>query len=244
MDSCSYFKLIGCFILISIATAQETQATSCPPRDCQEVYERGNTCSGVYTVKPDHLPAFEVYCDMSNGGGWSVFQRRMDGSVDFYRNWTDYVKGFGDLNGEFWLGLHKLSRLTDANNLNLRVDLEDFDGNKKYATYHFRVFDASFEYKLLAFAYGGDAGDGLSIHNGLRFSTKDRDNDIWATGSCATTYGGAWWYKDCYTSNLNGLYLIGYNSTEKGVNWLKFPTKYYSLKTSEMKVNQYTPTGE
>ena len=48
---------------------------------------------------------------MSNGGGWTVFQRRMDGTVDFYLNWADYVKGFGDLNKEFWLGLDKINRL-------------------------------------------------------------------------------------------------------------------------------------
>ena len=43
------------------------------------------------------------------GGGWVVFQRRMDGTEDFYCNWTDYVKGSGDLNGEFWLGLSKIA---------------------------------------------------------------------------------------------------------------------------------------
>uniref|UniRef100_A0A1X7STA2 Fibrinogen C-terminal domain-containing protein n=1 Tax=Amphimedon queenslandica TaxID=400682 RepID=A0A1X7STA2_AMPQE len=68
MDSCSYFKLIGCFILISIAIVP-TQG--CFPLDCQEAYKNGTVCSGVYTVKPDDLPAFDVYCDMSNGGGWT-----------------------------------------------------------------------------------------------------------------------------------------------------------------------------
>ena len=66
----------------------------------------------------------------TDGGGWTVFQRRMDGTVDFYRNWSDYVKGFGTLDGEFWLGLSKINRLTNINS-SLYVDLEDFDGNKK-----------------------------------------------------------------------------------------------------------------
>ena len=61
------------------------------------------------------LRKLQVYCDMeSDGGGWVVFQRRMDGTVDFYRNWADYVKGFGDLNGEFWLGLSEINRLSQA----------------------------------------------------------------------------------------------------------------------------------
>ncbi|XP_011405942.1 PREDICTED: ficolin-2-like [Amphimedon queenslandica] len=238
MDSCSYFKLIGCFILISIATAQ-AQSTPCHPRDCKEAYESGNTCSGVYTIKPDKLPAFEVYCDMSNGGGWTVFQRRMDGSVDFFLNWADYEKGFGDLNEEFWLGLNKINRLTAGQSNNLRVDLADFDGNKKYATYStFDVGNAAVNYTLTVSGYGGNAGDGLSYHNEAEFSTKDRDNDQFSRISCATYYGGAWWYKACYQSNLNGLYLIGYNKTEKGVNWSEFPIRYYSLKSSEMKLRR------
>ena len=74
---------------------------------------------------------------MSHGGGWTVFQRRMDGTVDFFRTWADYLKGFGDLKGEFWLGLNKIHRLTQASS-RLRVDLEDFEGTKKFALYsHF-----------------------------------------------------------------------------------------------------------
>ncbi|XP_019857844.1 PREDICTED: ryncolin-1-like [Amphimedon queenslandica] len=225
MDSCSYFKLIGCFILISIAIVP-TQG--CFPLDCQEAYKNGTVCSGVYTVKPDNLPAFDVYCDMSNGGGWTVFQRRMNDKTDFYLNWDDYQYGFGDLDKEFWLGLYYINRLTD---------LEDFDGNKKYATYStFKVGNADTEYKLTVSGYAGNAGDSLSYHNGAEFSTKDQDNDD-SSGNCATSYDGAWWYKNCHLSNLNGLYLVGsHSSYANGVNWYHFKGYHYSLKTTEMKL--------
>ncbi|XP_019860948.1 PREDICTED: ficolin-1-like [Amphimedon queenslandica] len=235
MDSCSYFKLIGCFILISIATAQETQEASCHPHNCKEVYERGNVNSGVYTVKPDELPAFEVYCDMSNGGGWTVFQRRVDGKIDFFLNWVDYVKGFGDLNGEFWLGLSKINRLTAAQSNSLRVDLEDFDGNKKYATYStFKVGNGGTRYKLTVSGYGGDAGDSLSYHNGMKFSTKDYQNDGTAgpPANCAVSFEGAWWYNNCLQSNLNAVYSIR-SPSPSSIFMMWYP--HYDLKISEMK---------
>ena len=76
----------------------------------------------------------QVLCDMTtNGGGWTVFQRRLNGSVDFYRDWSSYKNGFGDLHGEFWLGNDNLHRLTAAGSVSLRVDLEDFEGNITYA---------------------------------------------------------------------------------------------------------------
>ena len=174
---------------------------------------------------------------MSNGGGWTVFQRRMDGTVNFYLNWADYNKGFGDLNGEFWLGLNKINRLTAAQSTSLRVDMEDFAGNKRYATYStFKVGNAVTEYKLTVSGYGGNAGDSLSYHNGMKFSTKDNDNDK-ISGNCAIIYKGAWWHYKCHQSNLNGLYLVGPHSTfANGVNWYHFKGYKYSLKTTEMKL--------
>ena len=171
-----------------------------------------------------------------------VFQRRMDGTEDFYRGWADYVKGFGDLNGEFWLGLNKIHRLTNGSNTTaaLRVDLEDFEGDKHYAKYStFQVLDSSRKYQLNVSGYSGDAGDSLSYHNGMNFTTKDQDNDgssITVT-NCATHYKGAWWYSNCHYSNLNGLYLSGsHTSYADGVNWRTFKHYFYSLKVSEMKL--------
>ena len=67
----------------------------------------------VYSIDLDGSGSFNVSCDLTTGGrGWTVFQRRHRGSVDFYRNWNDYKNGFGNMFGEFWLGLDKINRLT------------------------------------------------------------------------------------------------------------------------------------
>jgi ficolin len=100
-------------------------------------------------MDPDGFGTFQIWCDMQNGGGWTVFQRRQDGSADFYRDWSDYKVGFGNLIGEFWLGLDKIHRLTKSNQSVLRVDLMDIDGSKGYAQYQsFSVASESDNYKL------------------------------------------------------------------------------------------------
>ena len=170
-----------------------------------------------------------------------VFQRRMDGTEDFYRGWADYVKGFGDLNGEFWLGLNKIHRLTQAANTTLRVDLADFEGQTRYAKYTtFQVRDSSRKYQLNIGGYSGNAGDTMTPsdygHNGKKFTTKDQDNDIKAN-NCAIQFKGAWWYSNCHRANLNGLYLSGnHTSSADGVNWKEWKGYKYSLKISEMKL--------
>ena len=74
----------------------------------------------------------------------------------------------------------------------------------------------------------------------MKFSTKDRDNDL-AAGACAQVRKGAWWYQKCTESNLNGLYLHGKHSSPKnsfaiGVNWYSWRGHSYSLQKTEMKI--------
>ena len=177
----------------------------------------------------------------TDGGGWTVFQRRMDGSVNFFLNWIDYEEGFGDLNGEFWLGLSKIHRLTqDGTDYTLRVDLEDFENETRYAKYStLNIGDSATEYTLTVEGYSGDAGDSISIHNGMKFSTLDRDNDVYASVHCAFTYNGGWWYHSCHHSNINGLYLGGpHASYANGIEWYHWRGFHYSLKFTEMKVKK------
>ena len=171
-------------------------------------------------------------------GGWTVFQSRMDGSVDFFRNWADYVAGFGQLKGEHWLGLEKLLCLTTRRpRTELRVDLADYEGNYKYAQYSFfSVGNSETKYRLNVAGYNGTAGDSLiRDHNGMPFSTKDQDNDKHETANCASYWQGAWWYNKCHTSNLNGRYRSGQISAA-GAVWHPFNRSHYSLKFAQMKL--------
>ena len=94
-------------------------------------------------------------CDMI-GKGWIVFQHRSNGHINFYRAWKDYKKGFGSLGGEFWLGLDHIHRITASGKYKLRIDLEDFDGNKKHAEYSsFRVGNEHDNYRLNIGSYSG-----------------------------------------------------------------------------------------
>ncbi|KAI8493471.1 Fibrinogen C domain-containing protein 1 [Branchiostoma belcheri] len=205
------------------------------PQDCQDILNYlGTTHSGVYMVYPrDNLGGIKVFCDMdTDGGGWT---RRRDGTVDFYRGWADYNTGFpSNLNGEFWLGNYNLYRLAVQKVYQLRVDMEDVEGNTAYAAYDtFTISPESQNYTLHIGTYSGTAGDSLAWHDGKQFSTKDRDNDEYSR-SCAQSYKGAWWYNACHHSNLNGLYYLGTQRNDDGVNWHSW--QRYSLKRTEMKL--------
>lgn len=124
---------------------------------CTEWYKLGARHDGTYTIYPDDQGGFKVTCDMmSSGGGWTIFQRRLDGSVDFYRGWDEYSNGFGDTNSEIWLGLHQIHRLTQSERQTLRIDMEDFDNNSAYAQYEiFSVGSEEEKFKLTVDRYSG-----------------------------------------------------------------------------------------
>ncbi|KAK2167297.1 hypothetical protein NP493_1282g00003 [Ridgeia piscesae] len=141
-----------------------------PPKDCVDIQRYGHNVSGVYEVYLDQARKFvNVYCDLeSDNGGWLVFQRRQDGSVDFYRNWADYKAGFGDLTGEFWLGNDLLHAVTSQRHYTLRIDLEDFEGASRFAVYqNFAVSSESDNFRVSFGAYSGNAVETLSFHRVL-----------------------------------------------------------------------------
>lgn len=215
------------------------------PVDCNDVFYWNRTQpSGVYMISPsDPRLSIPVYCDVdTEGGPWTVIQRRMDGSGNFFRPWADYVKGFGDVDGEYWLGLEFIHKITQRRTQKLLVEMEDFEGGKTTAQYmHFSVGSDCDGYKLSVSEFvNGGAGDSLSYYNGMKFSTFDWDRDIWS-GNCAKTYMGGFWYRNCHQSNPNGVYLWGNGAhgvhAHTGVFWQTWKGNIYSLKSISLKIH-------
>ncbi|CAL8356289.1 unnamed protein product [Boreogadus saida] len=238
-------------------------------RDCSEVFAGGNVASGLYQVRPSGAPtAFSVFCDMNNGGGWTVFQRRTDGQESFDRAWVEYKNGFGDQfspKGEFWLGNEPLHYITSQGDYELRINMEDFEGNQRFAEYkNFKVDEEKDQYQLHLGEYtAGDAGDALGGSSpwarsgpgsaGLKFRTVDRpgpppprlnglgdddSNDHDDQAECIRLDKSGWWSSRCEVGNLNGHYYKGpYEAmAEDGVVWYTWHGWWYSIKSVVMMV--------
>uniref|UniRef100_A0A8C9ZDT5 Fibrinogen like 1B n=1 Tax=Sander lucioperca TaxID=283035 RepID=A0A8C9ZDT5_SANLU len=223
--------------------------------DCSELFDRLRSPSGFYRIRPKlHQEPFLVYCDMEDGGGWTVFQKRRHGKVDFNRDWVDYRDGFGDFklwNDEFWLGNeHMYSLLSEGKNL-VKIDLMDWDGQRSYSFYeNFRITDEANKYRLQYGLYSGRAGDALTggggmveqwsaCLSGMQFSTRDHDNDRYLQGNCAQENKAGWWFNRCHAANLNGKYYRTgkyKGQHDNGVVWGTWKGLWYSLRHTTMKV--------
>ncbi|VDI30703.1 Hypothetical predicted protein [Mytilus galloprovincialis] len=182
------------------------------PKDCSDLEPNRDT-SGVYTIYPTRGRGVKVYCDMkTDGGRWTVLVRRMDGSQDFNKKWIEYENGFGNLDKEFWLGNRYLHTLTSIGKTEMRVDMQNFKGDRKFAKYTtFKVGDALSKYKLTIGGFTGNVPDAFAAgnHNGQRFTTSDNDNDKDST-NCSTQLkrdGGGCWFNRCEMALLQEVIL-------------------------------------
>ncbi|XP_014844311.1 PREDICTED: microfibril-associated glycoprotein 4-like [Poecilia mexicana] len=231
-------KLLSALLLLLVPLLASSQIL-----DCSDVYlQNPSRPSGVYTIYPiGSTSGVQVYCDMdSHGGKWTVFQRRMDGSVSFYRKWNDYKMGFGNPAGEYWLGLEKLHNLIRQKSYELVVDMEDFEGNKAYA--HYTSFSVGPEWEgyplYVAGFIDGGAGDTLTYLHFHKFATFDYYQHI-GSENCPKHFLGAFWFGPaCQYGNPNGVYTWGSEGTryEVGVIWDSWKGSMYSLKAISMKI--------
>ncbi|CAJ1063911.1 fibrinogen-like protein 1 [Xyrichtys novacula] len=224
-------------------------------KDCSELFDRLKLPSGFYRIRPKkHQEPFLVYCDMDDGGGWTVFQKRRHGKVDFDRDWVDYRDGFGDFklwNDEFWLGNENIHALLSEGNNLVKIELMDWEGKRNHAFYeNFRIADEADKYRLQYEIYSGQAGDALTgsggmvehwstCLSGMQFSTRDQDNDRYLQGSCAQENNAGWWFNRCHAANLNGkFYRSGKykGRNDNGVVWGTWRGLWYSLRHTTMKV--------
>ncbi|KAG8454000.1 hypothetical protein GDO86_000575 [Hymenochirus boettgeri] len=248
-------------------------------KDCQEVANKGARVSGLYFIKPlKAKQQFLVYCEIEpSGSAWTVIQRRLDGSLDFHKNWNQYKEGFGYLSPndktEFWLGNEKMHLISTQSPIPyvLRIELEDWSNQKSTADYStFRVGSEKDNYRLTyAYFMGGEAGDAFdgfdfgddpsdkffTSHNGMQFSTPDKDNDKFE-GNCAEQDGSGWWMNRCHAAHLNGKYYPGGSYTEadsgpsgydNGIIWATWRSRWYSMKSVTMKLiplNRYGVDGQ
>lgn len=217
------------------------------PKNCLDLYEEGHHESGIYeiNVMSRGMPIlYKVYCDMSlPGGGWTVILKRRETpgeqNVQFNQPWAKYEEGFGQYDGEFFISLPALHKITHHTDMEVFVGLQNHDQVNpntrfspktncdvyKYARYSkFRVANAENSYKLHVSGYDpkSTAGDALSRHNGAPFSTYDNDNDD-MEGNCAIQHKGGWWYTNCQETNLTGVRRNKNTDSDDGIQWRQWP---------------------
>uniref|UniRef100_A0A3P9MGP5 Angiopoietin-1 n=1 Tax=Oryzias latipes TaxID=8090 RepID=A0A3P9MGP5_ORYLA len=209
-------------------------------RDCADLYQAGFHKNGVYIVHVNSQETKKVYCNMETaGGGWTVMQRREDGSVDFQRTWKEYKMGFGSVSSEHWLGNEFVYQLTSQRQHVLRVELTDWDGHRAFSLYdRFQIGSEKQNYRLFLKSHSGTAGrqSSLVVH-GADFSTKDMDHDN-CICKCALMLTGGWWFDACGPSNLNGMYFTRGQHIGKlnGIKWHYFKGPSYSLRGTAMMI--------
>ncbi|XP_072223755.1 angiopoietin-related protein 7 [Leuresthes tenuis] len=228
--------------IMQLQTLQSaTQTSSDAIYDCASLYTKNYKISGEYKLPKDEFlgaPELSVFCDMeTKGGGWTLIQRRKVGLTSFNRDWKQYKNGFGSIRGDFWLGNDHIFRLT-RQPTTLRIEMEDWEGETRYAEYgFFTVGNELNSFKLFLANYSGNAGDSLRYHNNTNFSTNNKDNDK-CVDDCASLRKGGYWYNCCTDSNLNGVfYRYGaHTKNTDGITWYGWHGPNYSLKRVEMKV--------
>ncbi|XP_077580887.1 angiopoietin-related protein 4 [Stigmatopora nigra] len=211
--------------------------------DCHELFLRGETTSGVYTIQPGNVEPFQVLCHMTADGGWTVVQKRQDGSVDFDQQWAAYEKGFGNLNGEFWLGLEKIHAMAKNGGYVLKTELSDWGNDVASISLPFKLGGAESKYLLQILDGGAAAFSPLEsalasdAAAGLPFSTRDQDNDLKKDTNCAKHLSGGWWFSNCGQSNLNGRFFQSpppkqRHQRKQCIFWKTWRGRYYPLKSS------------
>ncbi|XP_070688045.1 angiopoietin-related protein 4-like [Pempheris klunzingeri] len=225
---------------------EQSEDTSGLASDCHDLFVRGQRASGVYTIRPESSQPLNVLCEMTSEGGWTVIQKRLDGSQSFNQLWESYKRGFGSLNGDFWLGLENIHSLSKQGQYVLQVELSDWTGQQLPPTrYRFQLDGEEKKFSLhLQQESSSEVQQTVMTTgaSGVPFSTADRDNDLASDINCAQLLSGGWWFSSCGESNLNGRFprrpslLRQQQSRRQGMFWASTNGKKNSVKTSLLKI--------
>ena len=226
------------------ASAKDNGVCDCtdiePREDCLEFYQHGCKINSVYRLQGPGFHIVYAYCDQTTqGGGWTVFQKRQDGSVDFTRNWNSYKHGFGNIEGEFWFGndnIHDLTKPSFAPKksqllINMRMKGQSDPVFVKY--YTFEITNKTSKYTLKINGFSGNVTDrprGMDYNNNQKFSTFDSDNS--SSGKCAVRFGNnGWWYgSGCSHVILNGRYKFTQTNGELFWNYSLIQPEFVEIK--------------
>ena len=183
-------------------------------------------------TQSDPVPVMSVF-------GWIIIHQHLGYSFNWNLTWADFKAGFGSIDADFWLGLEKVHLLTNSQPYRLRVEVQKRSTNLWYSAeyWSFKIGDElNTKYRLEVSGYSGDAGDSLQYegdwnddggygdyyHNGMKFSTSDRDNDMSLHNyNCAVGRAGGWWYNKCFWACLTcdqgyyGWWTLGYTVSSR-----------------------------
>ena len=192
------------------------------------------------------IPSFSGTYPVISVNNWMVFQQRIDSSTSFNLGWTSYKSGFGLYNGNYWMGLEKVYQMTKSGTCRARFEiLNDLNQwlSMEYGSFYLGSESTSYTIQITGYV-GEITNDPMNLigwwkHNGMAFSTIDRDNDKWVSTSCASTYGGGggWWFNACHGVCLTGafnnaLYSFGYDDYDLVSN----QQNWHQLRVSRMMV--------
>uniref|UniRef100_A0A8D0DYH1 Angiopoietin like 3 n=1 Tax=Salvator merianae TaxID=96440 RepID=A0A8D0DYH1_SALMN len=211
--------------------------------DCTGIYNRGGRSSGIYSIKPYGSKAFNVYCEMRTEGSWTVIQNRSGGSLDFNQTWESYINGFGNLDEEFWLGLHKIYSIVDQADYILRIELEDWRTHRRYIEYAFTMGGPETDYAVFLSKITGNIASALPEQKEVKFSTKDHDNNTIRKLNCPESDSGGWWYSACEETSLNGKYIKSsikgkLERNKRGLYWKPQKGRLYHLKSTKLMIHR------
>ena len=219
----SYRSNIHVLLLVAVRFTNFVQGQHCKPKDCLDLqcYRVSKGKDGPHTVYPGtvKLSKVQVSCDQTaQSGGWTVYMRRHDGTVNFTsRTWAEYKNGFGQHGGdtELWLGneiVHQMTIDYRRQDYALRVEVRAFNGTS--CGLNASQFFIKSEVRKYSIRFNRWKGEEHCISPSRNLLLVDNDQfqtyDHNSNKKCLSKYHGGWWYSrrnpTCTEVYLTGKY--------------------------------------